>query len=183
MDAGRTAMGVCLAVVALAAIWDFASRHIPNTLTYGGILIGIALHIALGYTDAGYHGALRGLGASLAGMAVCGIFPLISFARKEMGGGDVKIFGAIGALCGPLLGFNAEAWAFFVVITVGFPFRIIRSGALIPSLKNAYGTIANIFRPREERAEIVAVRVPRMILGPSIFAGLCVAFTLQGVFR
>src|ERR1700679_1631951 len=101
MDAGRTAMGVCLAIVALSAIWDIATRTIPNVLSLGGIVLGLALHVALGYTDAGVHGAFRGLGASLAGLAVCGIFPLISFARKEMGGGDVKIFGAIGALCGP----------------------------------------------------------------------------------
>jgi prepilin peptidase CpaA len=183
MDAGRTAMGVCLAIVALAAIWDVASRTIPNILSLGGIVLGIALHAALGYTDNGFHGAFRGIGTSLAGLAMCGILPLISFARKEMGGGDVKIFGAIGALCGPILGFNAEAWAFFVLITVGFPVRIIRSGALLPSLKNAYATVANVFRPIEARAEIHTVRLPRMIMGPSIFAGLCVAFALHGVFR
>ena len=183
MDAGRTAIGVCFAVVALSAIWDVASRTMPNVLTLGGIVIGLGLHVALGFTEAGAYGAVRGLGSSLAGLAMCGILPLISYARHEMGGGDVKLFGAIGALCGPVLGFNVEAWAFFVLITVGFPLRILRSGALRPSLRNAYVSIANVFRPLDQRAEITTVRLPRIIMGPSILAGMCVALTLQGVLR
>lgn len=183
MDAGRTAIGVCLAIVALSAIWDLASQRMPNVLTLGGIALGIALRVSLGYTDAGMTGALRGLGWAFAGMAICAILPIISYARGEIGGGDVKLFAAIGTLCGPVLGYNAEAWTYGVLLVLIYPTRLMRYGVLGGALKNVRTSVTNLFRPASEKEAITAIKLPPLVLGPAIFAGTCVAFTLHGVFR
>jgi prepilin peptidase CpaA len=183
MDAGRTAIGVCFAIVALAAVWDLLSGEIPNVLTVGGVALGIALRAGVGYTESGWHGALVGVGWAFAGIGLCAILPLISYIRGEIGGGDVKLFAAIGALCGPLLGYNAEAWTYGLVIVAVYPFRLVRYGAVRATFKGAQASVTNLFRPREERVALPALKLPRFVLGPTIFAGLCVAFTFHGVFR
>jgi prepilin peptidase CpaA len=178
MEPGRTAICACLAIVALAAISDLLSRKIPNTLTIGGILLGVAIHGARGYVEAGGQGILRGLGSALLGVAVCGVFPLMSFARRQMGGGDVKLFGAIGALCGPVVGFDAEAFAFVIVIALVFPFRLLRHGALHASLRNGWTAIRNAIRPDPERLVYAVVKL--VVMAPSILLGLCVALVRHG---
>ena len=183
MDVGRTAIWTCFAIALLAAIWDFASRRIPNLLTLGGIVLGLAMHMALGYVDRGMSGCIRGLGASLAGIAVCGIVPLVSYARKEMGGGDVKLFAAIGALCGPVLGFDAEGFAFAILFAIVFPWRVIRSGAFRDRLHNAGTWVTNVFRQRERRHPYLTVgKLPPVVLGPAIFAGLSIALVRHGIW-
>jgi prepilin peptidase CpaA len=183
MDAGRTAIGVCFAIVALSAIWDLASRTIPNVLTLGGVALGIALRAAVGYTESGVHGALVGVAWAFAGIGLCGILPLLSYVRGEIGGADLKLFAAIGALCGPVLGFNTQAWTYGVILVAVFPFRVIRHGVFRSTMKQVSTDIANLFRPREKRATVTPIKLPPVPMGPSIFAGMCVAFTYHGVFR
>jgi len=183
MDAGRTAIGVCFAIVALSAIWDVVSRRMPNTLTLGGIALGIALRAAVGYTEAGLGGATRGVAWAFAGVALCAILPIISYARGEIGGGDVKLFAAIGALCGPGLGYNTQAWTYGVLIVLVYPMRLVRYGAVRSTLDNVRAAVGNMVRPKEARVPVTAVKLPPLALGPSIFAGMCLAFTIHGVFR
>jgi prepilin peptidase CpaA len=185
MDAGlRTAVCVCLVIVLLATISDVASRKIPNVLTLGGIVLGLAIHAGVGYVGAGAGGALRGFAHSLEGVAICGIFPVISFARHEMGGGDVKLFAAVGALSGPVLGLNAEAFTFVVTLAIVLPWRLLRHRALMPSLRNGWTAIANVFRAKEHRVPYVTtVKLPPVIMAPSILAGFCVALLRHGILR
>jgi prepilin peptidase CpaA len=84
---------VCLVVMVLiAAGSDIRSRTIPNWLTVGGILAGLALH--------SYANGWAGLKFSAAGLGVAALIFLPLFALRFLGGGDVKIMGAIGALAG-----------------------------------------------------------------------------------
>ncbi|MBL8179138.1 MAG: prepilin peptidase [Bryobacterales bacterium] len=79
-------------LVAIAAVLDARSRTVPNWLTVSGAVLGIALHVSA----AGWAGAkfsLLGLGL---GFAI--FLPL--FALRGMGGGDVKLMAAIGAMAG-----------------------------------------------------------------------------------
>jgi prepilin peptidase CpaA len=183
MDAGRTATFVCFAIVALAAVWDSISRRIPNTLTVGGLALGFAIHAALGYTEAGRSGAFRGLGWSFLGMGACAALPALSFARGEMGGGDVKLFAAIGALCGPVLGYSAEAWTYGFLLVAIYPLRMIRHGVLVATVKNTATAVANAFRPKDRQVAWEPIKLASIPLGPAIFAGTCIAFTLHGAFR
>ncbi len=172
-----------LAVGTIAAAWDLRTRHIPNALTLGGVALGVALHVALGAVDGGSRGALVGALRALVGIVVCAAFPAFSFARNEMGGGDVKLFAAIGALCGPILGFNAQAWSFVVSLAVVLPWRLARQRVLGASLRNGLTAMKNVVRARSRRAAYVEVRLRPVVMGPTILAGLCVAAVQAGVLR
>jgi prepilin peptidase CpaA len=151
-----------------------ASRKMPNILTLGGIVLGVGLNAAIGYADDGTAGALRGLGRAGAGVLLCGIMPVMSFAKGTMGGGDVKLFAAIGALLGPLVGFDVQAAAFIVMFLV-LPWRLAREGAFRASLANTRIELTNLFRRRANRVPLAPLKLKPMILGPTIFVALCLA--------
>lgn len=183
MDAGRIAIYACVALVLLATVSDVASRKIPNVLTLGGLVIGLLLHGTTGWVDGGARGAGTALVRALVGVAVCAIIPVMSYARREMGGGDVKLFAAIGALCGPVLGFDVQACAFLVLMIVVTPWRLVRHGALRVGLRNAGRVVSNTFRAKDQRLPVEPIKMPPVIMAPSILAGLCLAVVRHGVLR
>lgn len=79
---------------AVAAIFDVATRRIPNLLTFGTALLAIAFH--------SWTAGLSGLGVSLLGWLVGVVLFFPFFALGGMGAADVKLVGAIGALVGPV---------------------------------------------------------------------------------
>ncbi len=78
-----------IVLVTVAARADVRTRTIPNRLTFPALLLGLAVHGALGGTE--------GLKSSLYGMAVAGgvLFP--GWLFRWMGAGDVKLMAAVGA--------------------------------------------------------------------------------------
>jgi prepilin peptidase CpaA len=82
-----------LGLLLVAAVIDVRQRRIPNWLTFGLILSGLARAAAFGIPG-GPANALAGL---LAGAAV----PLVLFILGALGGGDVKLLAGIGAWVGP----------------------------------------------------------------------------------
>jgi Flp pilus assembly protein protease CpaA len=94
---------VCVA----AASADVATRRIPNVLTYPAVLLGLGLNgllpLLLARLDAG--AALVWLGSSGAldcyqGFGLCAVIGIVSFMARGLGGGDVKLLAAVGALVG-----------------------------------------------------------------------------------
>src|SRR5712692_4116385 len=81
--------------VALCVGVDVRSRRIPNAISAPGMLLGIALNTA-------YRGG-AGVVASLSGLVLTVGVLLWPFAMGGIGGGDVKMMGAVGALLGPRL--------------------------------------------------------------------------------
>ncbi len=81
----------------IAACWwtDLGWRRIPNGLTGVACLVGLLLNAWL----FGVPGCVR----SGLGMVVAGGFLLVPFALGGIGGGDVKMMGAVGAWLGPHL--------------------------------------------------------------------------------
>lgn len=79
-------------VVMVAAATDIRSRNIPNWLTLGGIAAGFVLN--------GYSGGFDGLKFAGIGFGVACLFFLPIFFMRFMGGGDVKLMGAVGTLGG-----------------------------------------------------------------------------------
>src|SRR3989440_5130179 len=84
--------------VALCVIVDVRTRRIPNAISGAAMLLGVTLNTA-------YLGT-AGLLDSLAGLGITVGVLLWPFAMGGIGGGDVKMMGAIGALLGPF--FQAE---------------------------------------------------------------------------
>jgi prepilin peptidase CpaA len=81
------------ALIGIAAVYDVLYRRIPNWLTLSGVLAGIALNSFLYEGWPGFRLSLLGLAVAFAGY-----FSLYSL--RAMGGGDVKLMAAIGALVG-----------------------------------------------------------------------------------
>jgi prepilin peptidase CpaA len=82
-----------LAFIALCIAGDLRTRRIPNLLCGLGMVAGAVL-------NAVYFGS-DGLLASVAGLVLPVGLLLVPFALGGLGGGDVKMMGAIGALVGP----------------------------------------------------------------------------------
>src|SRR6266498_1757884 len=83
-------LGIVVPMVLAAAIWDLRTRTIPNGLNAAIALLAIPFWWASGmklWPDAVFQ-----LGI---GVALFGAFA-VAFALKAMGGGDVKLIGALG---------------------------------------------------------------------------------------
>jgi prepilin peptidase CpaA len=81
-----------VAVAGVAAIWDLRFRRIPNWLVLPALLLGFLLNGFL------YSGA--GLGRAAAGFGLALLIYLPLYTLRGMGGGDVKLMAALGAIAG-----------------------------------------------------------------------------------
>ena len=118
-----------VALLVLACWFDVRERRIPNVLTFAGAAAALLLRLALGWGS-----ALEG--AAGAGLAV--VLALAPFALGFLGGGDVKLLGAVGAFMGTdrLLG------ALLLVAVMGGIIALleaVRRRALRQALVNTYG--------------------------------------------
>jgi len=85
-------ISVAMAIAFSAAISDYQKYRIPNRLTFSAMAIGLAWHMLSPYG----HGAAMSIG----GIAI-GFLSLVPFFLVGgMGGGDVKLMMAIGAVLG-----------------------------------------------------------------------------------
>jgi prepilin peptidase CpaA len=85
------AIGIAIGVVAVAT--DLVRRVVPNWLTVAGVLAGVLFHAATG--------GWRGLGLAIGGAALGLVVLLPVRMAGAMGGGDLKLMAAFGALLGP----------------------------------------------------------------------------------
>ena len=178
-----TALWACILVVVVSVVSDIATRRIPNLVTLGGLALGIVIHGAAGFVTS-FGAGFKGMGYAILGAAACGIVPFLAWRKGEMGGGDVKLFAAIGALVGPTMGFDVEARAFAFSLLILFPYRLIRHGAVVVALKNVGIGLANTFKKKDARAAyLTGPKLPPVILAPAI--GLAFALTLvqHGTFQ
>jgi len=85
-----------LALVLAAAVFDVRYRRIPNWLTVGGVVIGIALN---GFLSQSLQA--RGMfKSSLLGLGIAFGLYFVLYAFHVMGAGDVKLMAAVGAVVG-----------------------------------------------------------------------------------
>jgi len=178
-----TAIWACALVVLTSAVTDFATRKIPNIISLGGIVVGLAIHTATGAVD-GFGGAARGLGFALLGLFTVSIAPFFFWKRGEMGGGDVKLLAAVGALVGPVIGFDVLAFTFAGSLLVLLPYRLIRHNALVVVARNARIGLVNLLRRNDGRIPYLAVpKLPPAILAPTISVAFALAVLEHGALR
>ena len=100
-------------------------------MTLPALASGIVGHVALGWYLDGWRFGLWEGAMALAGAILCGLTPAIMFWKGAMGGGDLKLFAALGALCHPMIGIEMEMYAFVVAALVAhfllFTFEIYTS--------------------------------------------------------
>jgi prepilin peptidase CpaA len=168
-----TAFLLAAGIVALvAAITDWRTGHIPNVVTLAPLAAAPRAHFEHGAIEAGLVPGLYEMGRSLLGAFVCGLVPFAMFVLGGMGGGDVKLFAAIGALVLPLTGLEAETYAFISALFVA-PARLAYDGVLLRTLGNVAVMVTNPFRPQKTRRQVPEELKAWFRLGPCIFIGVC----------
>lgn len=104
-------------VLVLAGVLDWRTGKVPNWLTYPAILAGFALAMVLGLLQLPPHqgGLWDGLSATLLAF-LAGLLPMwVIFACGGMGGGDVKLVAAVGAITASIPCLLATAFYGFLI--------------------------------------------------------------------
>jgi prepilin peptidase CpaA len=171
-------MLAAIAVTAIAAVTDFRAGRIPNWLTFGAIAAGLAGQGIAGWVHGGFQSAFLRFGLALGGLMFCALAPGIVFWRGGMGAGDVKLFAAIGALCGLLLGIEAQMYS-FVIAAVLAPARLVYEGRFLRVFGASLALLANPFRAREKRTLVPEEMMTPFRLGPAVFAGTLLAVVIR----
>ena len=138
----------------IAAGWDLASRRIPNLLTVTGMALGLAGHLALERE--------AGLAWSLAGLVVGLGLLILPCVLGGMGGGDLKLMGALGALVGPASVFEialvSAVAGGVLALGVALHRRVARA-----AFRQAFAALG--WKTREPAAPLVAAPPARGALG------------------
>jgi len=171
--------GVAIVVAAIAAWIDFRTGNIPNELTYAAIAVGPVAHLFFTIVKTHSRGdAARDVGFAFLGAVLCGILPIGLFRVSALGGGDVKLFLALGSLLLPLAGLEAELWSFCAAAFLA-PIRLAWEGKLFQTVTNAAYIIANPVLPKARRRELDPETVSWFRMGPAILAGTIVTAYLH----
>jgi prepilin peptidase CpaA len=175
-----TAFFVAAVLVAAVAAWvDWKTGEIPNWLTLGALALAPLAHLsharAIGATME--ESAIEG-GASIAGAIVTALVPLLLYRQNAMGGGDVKLYAALGAILHPSIGIEAAMYSFIAAALLA-PIRLIYEGKFLNSMKNAATIGANLFRPTKKQTEVDESSLTWFRLGPAIFLGTLAAVLLR----
>jgi prepilin peptidase CpaA len=129
---------VLLVVAVTCAVTDLWKGKIYNAVTYPAMALGVVLALV-------QHGA-NGIWLALGGFAV-GFFPaFVLFALGGMGGGDVKLLGAIGAIAGAIAATETLILAFLVggLFALG---KLAWHGRLFATLGRTLRSIAGTLWP------------------------------------
>ena len=130
MDPASITTVAFVALMGTAAVWDVTRRKIPNLLVLAGLTGALALRALGGWPP---------LGAGLAGAGLAFVITFPFFLLRGMGGGDVKLFVAVGAFMGPA-GFFAALLASAIIGGVLGLVLAIRRGVLLPDASQREGS-------------------------------------------
>ncbi len=158
----------------LAAIFDWKTGQIPNWVVLPALVVAPLAH--------GVAASARGLagdesaweaGTSVAGAMVTGLVPMLLYRQNAIGGGDLKLLAAVGALCQPSLGLEVELYGFLAALVIA-PAKLAYEGKLFRTFKNTFMIAANAVLPKEKHREVEAEAMTWFRLGPCIFIGALV---------
>jgi prepilin peptidase CpaA len=163
---------VAAVIIAAVAAWtDWQTGNIPNWVTLGALAAAPLVHVIVALAQhASKVDAIVAGGYSILGAAVCAILPLLFYRMNAIGGGDVKLFIALGAVLRPLMGGEAEIWGFLATGLIA-PFLLAYQGKLFKTVTNAVFLIVNPFLSKERRREVVPQERSWFRMGPAIFLG------------
>jgi prepilin peptidase CpaA len=171
-------MVAAVVVSAVAAAWDWKTGRIPNWLTYGAILVGVVGHSVYGWAVANTKVGLYEGAVATCGMLFCSIAPAALYWKGAMGGGDVKLFAAVGALCQPMLGIEAQVYALLTAAIMA-PARLAYEGKLFRVFGATMSVLLNPFRSEKNRRPVPEEARTWFRLGPSVLAGTTVTLVIH----
>ncbi|MBI5537778.1 MAG: prepilin peptidase [Deltaproteobacteria bacterium] len=167
-----------MAVTAAAAWYDWRKGEIPDWVTLGPLAAGLVAHAVLGGMTHGARGAFWSVIGSLLGAIACGLVPVFLWWKGAIGGGDVKLLVAIGALLGHSLGIEAELYG-FIAAALYAPARLAYEGKLLRTLGNTFSLAFNPVLPKAKRREVSPEMMTWLRFGPPMFVGMCVTVLLN----
>ncbi len=148
-------IAILLAACGCAAWTDLRTGLIPNRLTAIAAMAGLVV--------AGIEGGVRGLAAGVCGALVAALVPLLLFRKNAMGGGDVKLFLAIGAISGTAMALEIQMMAFATGSLFGIGLWI-RRGLLTHKVAAFAGFCRRRFRAADAAEERTEIRFAPFIL-------------------
>lgn len=171
---------VAAAVIsAIAAASDLRTGEIPNWLSLGALLIAPVAHLAFGVAKhmTGHDVMIEG-GSSLLGAIMCSVVPAILYRQDAIGGGDLKLLAATGAVLQPRLGLEAEMYSFFAAGLIA-PAFLAYEGKLFRTLKNTALLAVNPLLPKKKRRQVEPALLTWFRFGPAIFIGTTITAYLH----
>lgn len=165
-------------VAAIAAWFDARTGEMPNWVTLGPLAAAPLAHGILAGLHGGFQAAVQAAGFSVLGAAACVLVPVLLYRAGAIGGGDVKLFAALGALLRTLTGVEAEFYACLAacVISLG---QLAYHGKLWRVLGNTFALAFNPLLPKDKRREIPPEQLTWARFGPAIFVGTAAAAVLN----
>jgi prepilin peptidase CpaA len=156
----------------VAALTDARNGTIPNWLTLPTLALAPLAHALLSGPGA--------LAWSLAGAAACGLVPLLLFRGGAMGGGDVKLFAAAGALVGAHAGLALQLLSYALAASGAVCWLAYR-GELGRVLRRAWALLARSARLRVARDAPAHEAGMSVRLGVAVFAACVVLAAKQAL--
>jgi prepilin peptidase CpaA len=159
-----------IAISVVAALYDWRTGKIPNWLTLPPLVVALLYYAYI----QGFEGATT----SLLGLVACGVVPWLLFRQNAMGGCDVKLFAAIGAMAGVKLGVEIELISFIVASLYALG-RLAWQGKLTRTLLNSLWLVATLVLPKPRRREIRPELMATVRMGAAILAAALLAIYLE----
>jgi len=167
-----------LAVTAVASIYDLRTGHIPNWLTLGAWGFALGAHASVGALHFGAGEGVVALACSLAGAVVTALVPLLLYSRRGLGGGDVKLLAAVGALCGVSLGMDIELGA-CVVAALYAGAKLAHRGRLLSATGAAFQLLPRLVWTPRAGARRRTPGFGELRFAPSVFVATGVAVLVR----
>lgn len=163
----RPTLAIVLVMLGIAAITDYRTGLIPNAVAAWGAGLGVLVQLlGAAYGDAPWGLTLLRMGL---GFVLSSLVPLLLYAYGGLGGGDVKLFAAIGLCLGPVLGIHIQLWA-HVLALVCVPYQLAKSGDAAQMLRNMRALLVRCVTPARGRAPLPAAQLTPLRFAPAIFA-------------
>jgi len=164
---------VALLIGLVACAIDVRTRRIPNALTFASAGAALLFHVTTG----GSVGLLTAAGGWTVGVAIF----FVPFALGGLGGGDIKLLGALGAWLGPT---DAVWLALYTAVVGGVLalFVALAHGYLRQALSNiwlllAHWRVAGV-RPLGE-VSLAGSSGPRLAYAVPVFLGTLITIWLR----
>ncbi|MDB4940627.1 MAG: hypothetical protein JWP97_161 [Labilithrix sp.] len=174
-------LALAIASSAIAAYTDIRRGEIPNWLTASAFGAGlVASAVISARAGEGARGIVLALLAATCGSLVCAVLPFILWLRGVMGGGDLKLFVALGALCHAGTGLDIELGSFLTGTALVFV-QLAYRGTLLAMLKRVAMVAVNLVLPASRRRPLADAELTWFRFAPAILlATLWITWTRVG---
>jgi prepilin signal peptidase PulO-like enzyme (type II secretory pathway) len=163
-------LAAALFLATTAAVYDLKVGKIPDVLTLGALVAAPIAQTVVGFENNALAGALLGAMTSIGGAIIGGLVPLLLLRSGALGGGDAKLFLAIGAITWPAFVLQAQAYAFCFATLYGLVL-VARRRAMGSTLRNAL----RLYTVKGRTVENSASAMTRIRFAPSVLVGCLVA--------